>query len=230
MIPGQTRIYWNKFFRVMTSKRQILIDVVSIIERELIPQSSEKNNFCYTWPLRNGFSGWLALNTIMGRRDDLVGINPIVGVVSEDIESLMQKLDLRAREGSVPTISISLGYLMPEKRYLEWLFGPRPVSELEPEVQDLMSAVRAFGMPFIESHASLPLLAADLEALRFTLKESVVYRLPIAYLLLGKSTQARQYAQQQLSALGERADDAANQYRQFARAFFDHPLLVRTCR
>ncbi len=210
----------------MTSKRQILRSVVSIIERELVPQPSQKKDLSYTWPLRDGFSGWLALNTIMGRSDDLVGINPIVGLVSEDVEALLHKFDTCAREGPAPTISISLGYLMPEKRYLEWLFGLRPAPE--PEVQNLIGAVRAFGMPFIESKASLPLLAADLEALRFTFKESAIYRLPIAYLLLRNSNQARQYVQQQLNALGERADDAANQYRRFATAFFDHLLIVQT--
>jgi hypothetical protein len=155
----------------------------------------------------------------MGGVDDLVGINPIIGVIAEDVEAVVRRYGGSSRSGSTPTIGVSLGYLMPKKKYLEWYFGPLPDYEMEVEVQKLIGAIRGFGMPFVESMASLPLIVRDLETLRFTYKESAVYRLPAAYLVMGNFDRARQYVKQQMTALGERTDQAANEYRRFGEAF-----------
>jgi hypothetical protein len=211
----------------MTSKRQTLKRIESIIARELFPEAPRKG-ISYAWPLKDRFSGWLALNTIMGGTDDLVGINPIIGVLAEDVEDVVRRYSGCSRSGMTPTISVSLGYLMPEKKYLEWRFGPLPDCEMEDEVQKLIGAIRVFGMPFVESTASLPHLVRDLETLRFTYKESAVYRLPAAYLVMGDSDRARQYVEQQVTALGERTDKAANEYRQFGMAFLSSALGIET--
>jgi hypothetical protein len=103
------------------SKRQTLKTIVSIIERDFVPKGALKHKRSYVWPVAKGFSGWLGLNTILARADDAVGLNPIVGIVSEEIEAI-----LRSTSGwpqPSPTISISLGYLLPEKRYIEWAFA-----------------------------------------------------------------------------------------------------------
>jgi hypothetical protein len=77
----------------MASKRQTLQNLLSIIEREFVIQNLRKYGSAYLWSIKEGFSGWLGLNTIMGYADGVVGINPIVGIVSEEIENLVRTFD-----------------------------------------------------------------------------------------------------------------------------------------
>jgi hypothetical protein len=212
----------------MTSKRQTLRRVVSIIEQEFVHQKLRKYGSVYLWSIKDGFSGWLGLNTIMGHTHGIVGINPIVGIVSEDIETLVQRFEGSPSRDQRPTISVSLGYLMPEKRYLEWRFGPLPTHEIEVEVLKLSGAIRCFGIPFVESMASVSVIVKNLEELRFTYNESAVYRLPAAYLVMGNRDRAQRYVEQQVAALGERTDQAANDYRQFGRAFLNDSSELET--
>jgi len=51
---------------------------------------------------------------------------------------------------------------------------------------------------------------------------------PVAYSVIGNGDQARQYLVQQVAALGERADEAANRYRRFAKAFLEGDLELQT--
>ena len=176
----------------MNPKQRLLSHAVSVIEQDLLPLRLCKGHHSYAWPITEGFSGWFGLNTITARGDGLVGINPIVGVICESIEDLLKKYDRAARKGITPTISTSIGYLMPEKRYVEWLFDPNPDFDLEAEAQKIARAVRQFGVPFAEANASLAVVTANLEQLQFTYRESAVYRLPIAYLLLGDRDRARE--------------------------------------
>jgi hypothetical protein len=198
-----------------TSKRQTLKHVVSVIEREFIPVDSRKRN-PYAWPVKSGFSAWLGLNTILGRADGFVGLNPIVGVISDETETLVRRFDGSAKRWPTPTISISLGYLSPEERYIEWLFAGQSEPKLEAEVKKLIEVIRKYGMPFIESNASLPTLVNSLVDGRFTYKESAIYRRPIAHLVLGQKDEARQYVTHEVDAIGQRTDEAADQYRRFA--------------
>ncbi len=200
------------------SKRPTLKTIVSIIERDFVPKGARKHKHSYVWPVTNGFSGWLGLNTILARADDAVGLNPIVGIVSEEIEAILRSTS--AWPQPAPTISISLGYLLPEKRYIEWAFATQSTSSLEVEAEKLIACVMQYAVPFIESNASLPAIVANLEQMRPTTnKESATYRLPVAYLVQGNAERARRYVQGQLAAIKTRTDIAANAYRQFAANF-----------
>ena len=197
------------------SKRQTLKKIVSTIEREFVPKDALKYKRSYLWQVTKGFSGWLGLNTILGRRDGTVGLNPIVGIVSEEIEAILRSTSDWPQP--TPTISIALGYLLPENRYIEWAFAAQSISALEVEIEKLIADLRQYAVPYIESNASLPAILGNLEQInRMTYKESAVYRLPAAYLVQGNAERARRHIESELAAIHTRTDKAASDYRSFA--------------
>jgi hypothetical protein len=157
-------------------------------------------------------SGWLGLNTI-SRPDGRVGINPVIGVRHEQIESMKTEL---SGDPSVnaPTISALLGYLMPEARYLEWLFEDAPF-DYHSECQRMVKAIEVYGISFFKSNSSLETIIGHLEQGRYTQNESTAYRLPIGYVVSRDTSAAIAYANQKAEDLGSRKDEAARRYRDF---------------
>jgi len=164
-------------------------------------------------------SGWLGLNAV-NRRDGRVGINPVVGVRNEQVETMMKEL---SGDPSItaPTISISLGYLMPEAKYLEWLFEGAPF-DYHSECHRMVRAIELYGIPFIRSKSHLETIIGDLEQGRYTHNESAAYRLPIAYTLSGDTNAAAAYAKQKVEGLSSRNDEAARRYRDFVERLLSY--------
>jgi hypothetical protein len=206
----------------MSEKSKLINAVLGVIERELSAFGILKNRFVYTYPIDRAVSGWIGLNLIKNRSDGRVGINPIVGLRNEAVESLVERLSNQT--GSAPTLSISLGYLMPEKRYLEWLFEPEPAFDYVSEAKKVATAIQVYGLPFMKANATLDAVIENLEQLRFSFNESAVYRLPAAYLLAGKPDLAEKYVRRQLEALAARQDDATLQYRVFGTSLLEEAV------
>ena len=198
----------------MISKKQTLKGIIAIIARDFVPKGALKHTGSYVWPVTKGFSGWLRLNAILGRSDGSVGLNPVVGIVSEENEAILRTTSNWPQPTS--TISTSLGYLLPEKRYIKWTFAAQSISDVEVEAKKLAACLRQYAVPFIESHASLPVIVTSMEQMRTTYRESVIYRLPAAYLVQGQTALARHYVENELAAIKTRSDRAANDYRLFA--------------
>jgi hypothetical protein len=114
------------------------------------------------------------------RSDKRIGISPTVGVRSEKVEALVEKYWGRP----APTISILLGYVMPQQRHLEWLFDPLAF-DISSEARKLAEAIGAYGVPFMKENSALDVIIDDLEKMRFSFSQSVAYRLPAAYTLVG---------------------------------------------
>jgi hypothetical protein len=160
-------------------------------------------------PICPGFEMFVGLNTATHRGDGVIGINPVVGLRDSAVENLIA--ELAGHRGSV-TLSISLGYLMPERRYVEWEFGTAdPVL-----AASLRDNIRMFGYPLIESLASRGAVADALKDNRMTFNESRAYRLPVVYFLQGKKDLLIQDLRNQLDAMHDRTDMAAMEYRIFA--------------
>lgn len=83
----------------------------------------------------------------------------------------------------------------------------------------MVEAIRRYGKPFMESNAPLEEVIRDLEQVRFTSKESIAYRLPVAYALSGKVDLAVTQIQAHLNALANKTDLDAHRFREFASAF-----------
>jgi hypothetical protein len=201
----------------MTEKADLLEQVQSIIERELVRLGARKKWNVYVLPLRENVSGWIGLGRLTNCGPHRVGISPTVGVRHEQIESIIKRLSEWKRPA--PTISTNVGYLMPERGYIEWIFESSPFDYMA-EAEKVAKTIGLHGLPFMKANSSLDTIVDDLESLLFTYKESAAYRLPAAYLVAGKRDRAIAYVQRhQESLVGN--PDAADRYGRFAKALVE---------
>ncbi|HEY1799458.1 MAG TPA: hypothetical protein VGG46_00875 [Terriglobales bacterium] len=210
---------FGKILYIMSDRGLVITKIVKYLESELPFLAATTTKYVYTCALAPNFAGWVGLNLIQNRNDGRVGVNSIIGVVSKQIEALLERLSPFDQAFPKPTITTSLGYLMPEKRYQEWLFVPQMNFDYISEAKKIKQAIELYGLPFMNANASLEAITEDLEHLRFSFRESVVYRLPVAYLLGDKTELAMEYVKRQLEILNGRQDDAAAKYRAFGDAF-----------
>jgi hypothetical protein len=201
----------------MTSKGLVAEVGVACGERLVNAGFRSRPGDIFTRPVASGVLGWLGLNRAVGRRDGLVEVNPVVGVRHQTVEAMVAELLGEKVRGYVPpTLSSSLGYLMPGERYQPWTFGGDvPVAST---AKRLAAAVVEYGMPYIERYGSLE---AIVEALSngAGVREVAAYRLPVGYLLLGEPQRARDAIEASIRALSDRQDLAAQRFGAFASAF-----------
>lgn len=168
----------------------------------------------FTRNVTDDLLGWIGLNRAVARGDGILEINPVIGARHQPLERLVAELAGRPFHPYIPpTASMHVGYLMPEHRYVPWLFARDGV---EAGVRRMVQAILDAGLPFIEQNASLDRLVATLESGGGGVPEQTAYRLPVGYLLLGDVQRAQRSAEQSLTALGERSDPAAEAFRSFA--------------
>jgi hypothetical protein len=156
--------------------------------------------------------GWAS--HLVSRGDDgAVEISPKVGVRDESLHQLVDRLSERDG-GFEPTISIVLGYLLPEKSAnMVWRFdGSVPIEE---QAENLVQAVETYGRPFIESHSALEDLLDGLAADPWYGPK----RYPAALALLGRRAEAGRALEIELAKVADRTDPrdvAAADLRNFA--------------
>jgi hypothetical protein len=201
----------------MTEKEELLEKIESIIERELEVLGAGKKWNVYILPLGEDSSGWIGLSRLTNCGPSRVGISATVGVRHEKIESVIKRLSDWGRPA--PTISTNLGYLMPARAYTEWIFEPSPFDFMT-EAEKVAKGIGLYGLPFMKANSSLDTIVSDLEGLLFTYKESVVYRLPAAYLVAGESELAIAYVQRHQESLRDRPE-ASRRYGTFAKALIE---------
>ena len=144
-----------------------------------------------------------------------VEINPVVGVRFQEVERLVAECrGEKFHAYQPPTISSPLGYLMPEKKYVAWVFAPRRSDEVATE---LANAIATHGVPFMRSILDLVELRRRLQD-RSGFEHQLAYRRPAAALLAGDVEQARALLDEALAAIGARTDLAAAEFRRFAES------------
>ena len=160
---------------------------------------------------------WLGLNRAVGPSGAPVEINPVFGVRHQALESLVAELLGAKTHCYIPaTLSISLGYLMPNSKYRSWMFsGDSPVAGV---ADDLVAAVREYGPPYVKRHDSLAAIVQSMESGE-GVKEFAALRLPVGYFLLGQRSLAMGALESSESAIGDRRDLAAQHFRAFAGNF-----------
>lgn len=155
---------------------------------------------------------------IATNRGEYVGVNPIVGVRYRPIEDKVEEWSgEKALTVVGTTITTPLGYVTPNQTYMEWSF--RPGTDTAAEIAQIMRSIQDYGLPFMMKHSTLAAVTKALEEGHFTYNDSRRYRLPVAYLLQGKSQLAVQMVNEELSRLETRVDGAAQDYRKFAERF-----------
>jgi hypothetical protein len=162
--------------------------------------------------------GYVGLNLATRLPNNSIGISPIVGVSYAPIEDRIQKLCTTSPFLNDATLTTAVGYLTPEKRFLQWVFDPALGDTMGSEIAKIARSIEQYGLPFMQEHTSLESIITELEATRYTVNDLRRYRLPVAYLLAGKRDEALKLLGQELEAMNERTDPAALQYRDFAQA------------
>jgi len=171
----------------------------------------------FTRKINSAVLGWLGLNRATKGRPGVLEINPVVGVRHQPTERLLAELREEKFHAYVPpTLSVHLGYLMPERKYTPWLFpeGEDPAKQARCMIQ----AVSDFGVPFMEENATLKSMVTTIEASGFGIPEQQHFRLPVMYYLMEQKDRSEEYIENRLRELCERDDLAAHHYRSFAEA------------
>lgn len=204
----------------MAQVRKPIAEVVNACRERLGDMGFKKRSGeIFTMDVADDALGWLGLNRAVGRRDGLLEMNPVVGVRHQAIERLLAELkDQKFHSYIPPTISVHVGYLMPENRYQPWLFGEDNVAA---QADAMAEAIETFGVPFMRQHAALGALTSLMAGRDLGMLEQLLYRLPIAYHLLGEDERAIVELSAALDDLAERRDAAAERFRGFAAAFQD---------
>lgn len=168
----------------------------------------------FTIELAEGFVGWLGLNR--AKHPQGIELNPVVGVRCQELEALLAMvLKEQPHKYVPPTVSISLGYLMPQQQYRSWVFRENTIID---SAADMTGAIVRYGIPFMESTASLVEVRTLLDSPRFSSADQANYRRPLVQWLLGDQEAALQACAACCCQLGQRTDPAAEHFRQFARS------------
>lgn len=207
--------------------RKGLLGEASLAWREALVSSglTRRKQDIYTRPVADEVLGWVGLNRATHRPDELLEVNPVVGVRHQPIEHMVA--DLLGRPFHLylpPTMSIHLGYLMPQQRYLPWLFGEgESVRDLATEMAE---TIGTYGIAFMNEHTALPAIVRAMETGRFGYPHQTATRLPVGLLMLGQLDRAEQAVASYCDGLGDRQDPAAEHFRRFAIAFNDRIAVV----
>lgn len=171
----------------------------------------------FTLDVAPGVLGWLGLNraTRHGAPTE-VEVNPVVGVRFQNVEQLVAECRGEKFHAYLPpTISVAIGYLMPERSYRSWTLGP-DCSDMSAIA--MVAAIVDYGIPFMRSNSNIAVLRQRLEA-NCGFEHQLIYRRPAAALLAGDIEQARVLLDSSLAIISDHADLAATAFREFAETF-----------
>ena len=202
-----------------SASSKLISEVLELTRRELTNAGMRKRRGdIYTCQLNEEILGWIGLNRAVHWGDGQLGINPVIGVSHQPIENMVaEMMGGKPDEYISATVSSPLGYLMPENTFLQWLYeeGADNVSE----VGRMVYAIKRYGFVFMQANSTLDAIVETMLTSKTVVLHQVAYRLPVAYLLAGKVSLAEEYIHDQLEALGNRDDMAAQHYRRFAQNF-----------
>lgn len=170
----------------------------------------------YTFDLSDGFYGWLGLNRAANYRP--LQINPVVGLRYEPLMRLVAELYAhKERYGPSVTISSPVGYLTPERRFLQLSIDS--FADVDVAADELARLVDDYGLPFARNHATLRNLERAMEDGKFVAgPEDAMRRLPALHAVSGRYDEARAAAANFRSSLSDRSDLAAQQGRAYLAA------------
>jgi len=196
------------------SKKRLIAEVLNSAERILAGISFRKRDEgIFDIPVHEGVDGWLGLNLATTQAEYQISINPVIGIRHNAIETLV--VDLSGQNhGYQPTIRQSLGYLLPERRFMSWVFESGFDNDLE--VARMVKAIELYGIPFMQSHSALDIIITSLQELKLAYAASAAYRLPAAYLVSGRKELATSYVQKRLETISNKRGPFFDNYKIFA--------------
>jgi hypothetical protein len=174
----------------------------------------------FTIPIGNETEGWVGLNKRTEGR--ILEINPVVGVRNYRLEEFVARARAEALHPYLPpSVSIPLGYLTPQASFKTWDFGAGfGADEI---VGDLVKNIQDYALPFMYSNSKLDNIYNTIKQPRFCNREKAAYYLPALDILLDRAFFAKEFVTAKLLEISNRADQAAERYKEFARAILELP-------
>lgn len=177
----------------------------------------KRSGWVFTRPAESEFIlGWLGINRAVSRTDRTIELNPVIGLRDQRIENLVSQLHAERPHAYVPpTVSSSLGYLMPNAVYRSWRISEE--SRVSQTITEMVDQVELYGLPFLIRSADASEIVELLAKTTFTPgNEHRSERLIAAYIIAGDRSRAVEQIRALLNALGTRQDPAALRLREFA--------------
>ena len=136
----------------VTNERKSLEAVVVPLLEKI--EFKKRTRDVFTLDLAPGVLGWLGLNrATQHHTPGAVEINPVVGVRFETVERLVAECRGEKFHAYLPpTVSSPIGYVMPQKQYMGWVFSPGRSDEA---ATDMTDAIAADGVAFMHSIVDL---------------------------------------------------------------------------
>jgi len=173
----------------------------------------------FTIPISNEAGGWVGLNKRL-EGGKILQVNPVVGVRNHRLEEFIARARYEVPHPYLPpSISVPLGYLMPHARFSMWDFAED--SRTDEVVGDLLKNIRDYAMPFMYSNSRLDDIYNQLRKPRFYSRDKADYYIPAIDTLLDRNFSAKEFVTAKIVEMSDRTDQAAEHYREFARAIVE---------
>lgn len=191
----------------------------SYVRQELLRAGFRTQRGTYAVEIKPDTLGYVALNVASNRGDGLIGIAPLVGVESIPLRDELNRLQDEKPRTRQPSLVVMLGYIMPEKKFLEWLMNPTEDIHQRNEMSRMCQAIERYGLPFMREHGTLQIIIKSLETMEYTFREKVIYHLPIAYRLQGLEEKARGLVEKTLHEMLTGQASLPASFQDFAQRF-----------
>jgi hypothetical protein len=201
----------------MASIQPFMKTVFALLHRRLIALGFRKGKYLFTLSISEDVIGTVGLNkATTGRGRGVLEINPVIGVHNLRVGRLVAELAEEEKfDGTGLCLAqANVGYLSPVSDYVPYLFveGTPPDSLAD----QLVDAVKTYGLPFIRSNVPLPTLLETMHSTRFGNPWNREYGIPVALYLLGRNSEADAFLSEELIKVGSGTDPASQRFRTFA--------------
>jgi hypothetical protein len=173
----------------------------------------------------DGASGWLGLNLATYALPASLMVNPVVGVRFAPIEDIMLTIRDDIPQTPMPIVSKPLGYLMPERTFRTWEF--QRDGNIEQVTASLVTAVKQYGIPYIDTYTDWQVFCHSLELPGFLLPHEKAKVIPVVLALNRQLDRAREVVRSELTAVADSDDVYARSYREFAEKLFSCDLFAK---
>lgn len=161
-------------------------EIFELIKQDLLKNSlKNKKQTVFYKELNEKILGTVSFGISNYGRSDIISLNPVIGVMSKDVENLMEKTTgLNTLKDFMPTISTPLGYLLLEKSYKEWEFEKG--KDNAQIVAEMVGKITTNGFSFFKGRDTLKGVILEVEKDNFILQPSKLYKLPLLYYCNGE--------------------------------------------
>lgn len=198
-------------------------EVESVCVRRLKEAGFQRKKGRTVLPLREGWQGWVGLNSSGWTPRDGI-MYPIIGVICDEVERIFYEInsDLPGKNFPTPTITIPLGYAADVPELRQWFFTNDDT--VEDQAADLVQAVVDIGIPYMHKHASLDAIRAVLSRHNMSPNPLPAARQSLAVTILVQEGReaARANIEAELAKIAGKEDHASQYGRRFADRFLEY--------